>query len=548
MHINRLYFKFILVVSVLLFASEGLLAQKVWENPNKEIYQFLSRQAQKGNIDLDDLIQPYSRKDIAFHLSKLDSLRTQLSPIEIKELDFYRQEYAEFNDGAVDEVSFLKKDQHGRLRFLAVRKDDFILNGDPTLSIYGIQGTQRSITGIANGAQFWGQAGKHIAFQAGFTDNTEKGDGIDKLKSFTPETGVVRTEGNDPKSLNFSDFRGSATYNWQNGSISVGYDQLTFGYGANGKLVLSDKAPAAPFIRLDYKPLKWLSFNYIHTWLNSAIIDSNATYNKGNPIYGDVRESYIQKYMASHSLTFYPTKGLSLTAGESVIYTDKLEAGYLFPLMFFKVYDQHASRYKISTGSNSQFFFQASSRNLIKNTHLYATLFIDEISFTNAFNAQKSRNQLGYNLGASVTDIGIPYLTIGAEYTRLNPFNYQNLIPAQNYTHHDYTLGDWMGANADRFLAYLKYTPISRLKTSLTIQSVRKGNPGSLLDQYFKEPQPKFLDDYQFKQNLLQLNIGYEVIHNLYFNANYQHISLSTISTNTKQTTNNFKFGLSLGF
>lgn len=505
---------------LLLYVGFTAKAQVVYENPKHQIYEFLSRQAQKGNIDFDDLIQPVSRKQIAMHLVSLQDSVHKLSRIERKELEFYQKEFSEFNAQLPDSTTFLKKDPAGRLRFLSVKKGDFLLRGDPSLFF----GTTRSGDGTAykNGAgiQFWGHGSKNISFQAYFQDFTERGKGFDSVRSFTSEPGIVRTESTNRKILNYSDFRGNITYSWSNGAFSIGQDQLLYGYGESGRMILSDKSPAYPFIRLDYKPLKWLSFNYTHAFLQSNVIDSTRTYSKGNDVYGNNREAYVPKYMASHSLTFYPIKGLSLSMGESMIYSDKLEAGYLFPGMFFKVYDQYASRYKITTGSNAQFFFQASSRNHLKNTHLYATLFIDEIRMSEAFNSEKSRNQLGFNFGASVTDPGIPYLTIGAEYSRINPFVYNNLIPAQTYTNQNYTLGDWMGANADRLMGYVKYTPIPKLKTTLTVQNTRKGDVGSIKDQYLAEPQPKFLNSYYRDVFQVQFKVSYEWLNNLYFDAN----------------------------
>ncbi len=111
---------------------------------------------------------------------------------------------------------------------------------------------------------------------------------------------------------------------------------------------------------------------------------------------------------------------------------------------------------------------------------MYTTLFVDEIRVGSLFDRAKSRNQLGYNIGFSTTDIGISYLTLGAEYTRIRPFVYRNLQPAQNYTHSDYVLGDWMGSNADRLLVFAKYTPIPRLKCLLRYEYVRKGGTGTL--------------------------------------------------------------------
>ncbi|RZM24378.1 MAG: hypothetical protein EOO88_23035, partial [Pedobacter sp.] len=512
----------ILIIFTAISLSLPLLsqAQAVFENPKHQVYEFLSRQAQKGNIDFRDLIQPITRKQIAEQLAVLQENVTKLSVTEQKELTFYQKEFAEFNTNLKDTTTFFKKDQAGRWRFLSVKKDGFLLNGDPSLSLTGTASTPGNRSKWANGLEFWGHAGSHFAFQFSFQDNTERGKGIDSLRIFTSETGVVKTESLNAKSLNYSNFRGHISYAWSNGLISVGQDQLTYGYGENGRVVLSDKAPAYPMIRLDYHPLKWLSFNYTHAFLQSGIIDSTRTYNKGNDTFGNYREAYIPKFMASHSLTFFPTKGLSLSVGESMVYSDRFDAGYLIPIMFFKVYDQYASRYKITTGSNGQFFLQASSRDHLKNTHLYSTLFIDEIRLGDAFNSAKSRNQIGFNIGGSVTDAFVPYLTFGAEYTRINPFAYQNLIPAQNYTSQKYVLGDWMGANADRLMGYIKYTPLARLKTSLYVQHTRKGDPGSLLDQYFAIPQPAFLSTVLRADTQVQFKASYEWFNNLYVEGN----------------------------
>lgn len=544
MHIRKLI---LCSLFFLVALNTDVFGQVVYENPKHEIYSFLSRQAQKGNIRIDDYLQPYSRKEIAEKLIFLKDSVTSLTNVEKDEVDFYLKEFSEFNETYPDSIYFLKKDFANRLRGLELKKDGFWLRADPAIITDAVNGTGQSYTRVGTGVNFYGLIGKHFGFQFAFLDITERGNGIDSVRAFNNLPGIVRTEGINKKSLNYADFRGAITYGWKNGSVAIGQDNLLFGYGENGRLVLSDKAPAYPFIRLDYKPLKWLHFNYSHSFLQSGVIDSARTYNKGNDIYGTGRQLWVPKYMASHSLTILPIKGFSFTVGESIIYSDQLQAGYLFPLMFFKVYDQYASRYKITTGSNGQFFFQASSRNHLKNTHLYATLFIDEIRTTEMFNPAKSRNQLGFNFGASVTDVGIKYLTIGAEYTRTNPFVYQNLVPAQYYTNQNYPLGDWMGANADRLLAFIKYTPMARLKTSFYFQNIRKGNPGSLFDQYFAEPQPKFLDDFNIIQYQFQFNASYELLNNLYVNGNLTWMNHDDILNQPKQTYKTAQIGLRLG-
>ncbi|WCT10602.1 capsule assembly Wzi family protein [Mucilaginibacter jinjuensis] len=528
-------------------------AQVVFENPNHPVYQFLARQAQKGNINFDDLIQPVSRKEISTLLHYLQDSVTTLSVKEQKEVTFYLNEYSEFNSDYRDSTHYIwGKDQYNNRALLNVKKDDFILRADPALTDEYTAGKNKGVYKQATGLAFWGQAGKHWSFQAYFQDINESGKGVDSLKRFSPETGIQRTANLDNKStaVNYSDVRGNITYAWNNGSISIGKDQILYGYGQEGRLILSDKAPSYPYLRLDYSPLKWLHFNYIFASLQSGIIDSARTYNKGNSLFSNNREIYVSKYMASHSLNFLPTKGLELSIGESMISSDQLDPGYLIPVLFYKAYDQYASRYKITTGSNGQVFFQVSSRNHIPKTHLYATLFIDEIRLETAFNPAKSRNQLGFNIGVSRTDLFIPYLTAGVEYTRINPFVYNNLIPAQTYTSQTYLLGDWIGQNADKVIGWLSYNPFPRLITTAQLVYVRKGMEGSVYDQYFAEPQPKFLQQGPVQsQTQISLEAKYELIHRLYLRMAYQHQKgVIEPDVQTSAVPNQVSLGVNYGF
>ena len=542
-----IYWSSIILFSLMELSGIKVHAQIVWQTPGSEVYKFLSRQAQKGNINFEDVVQPVSRKAIAMHLATLQDSVTNLSSVEKAELQFYLKEFSEFNFQPRDTLLFLKKDLANRWRFLSVNEGDFLLRGDPLYTLGYASKNGNSVGTLGNGVSFWGHASKKITFQGSFEDVTEKGTGIDRLRDFTPQEGVVRTVTLNANSANYSRLKGNITYAWKNGSASIGKDQLLLGYGENGRIILSDKAPDYPQIRLDIKLLKWLQFQYSHLWLHSGLIDSARNYSKGNGVYSNDREFYIPKFMATHSLNIYPLKGLALTLGESMVYSDQLNIAYLIPIMFFKAYDQYESRYNVPTGSNGQFFFQASSRNHIPNTHLYSTLFIDEIRTSTIFNPQKSRNQLGFNIGVSVTDVVVPYLTLGTEYTRINPFAYQNLIPAQSYSSQGYSLGDWMGNNADRFIAFAKYTPLPRLKTEFQVQKIRKGGPGRVEDQYFAEPQPTFLFDIQRDFTESQFKVSYELINSLQLQGLFTRTNGQTAAGGTNRSSSRFDFSIRFG-
>jgi len=383
----------------------------------------------------------------------------------------------------------------------------------------------------------WATWGKHWGFQFSYADANETGTGLNPDKIFTNQPGIILNTPPSAKTFNYNQSKASIYYSWKNGVISVGQDNLLWGYGENGRIVNSDKAPIYPYVRLSIDILKWLKFDYAHAVLSSNVIDSNQTYFTGNTVYGGEHIIYRPKYMATNTLIIKPVKGLDLAFGESVIYSDHLQFGYLIPFFYLKGYDQYSSAGRTQAGANSQVFLQLSSRNQIRNTHLYASLFIDEISLANISNPQKSRNQIGFQLGASVTDLLIPYLTLQAEYTRINPFVYANLNPAQTFTSNYQVLGDWMGNNFDRAVLFAKYNPLPKLQLYGRVQKIRKGANGSIYEQYVMQPQPSFLNNLQYNRTDWLVQLRYEWINNLYFNTSIER----------RLNKNNYQFGISFG-
>ena len=547
MHINN-KLRTILCITLLgsLLFSTTIQSQTVWENSNSEVYPYLSRLSQKGLIEFSDIIKPVSRMYIAQLLNELETKTAQLSDTEKKELAFYQQEFRTIAGTDSAKIKLVQKDANGRLRGLFIHHKDFQLNADPIGGLYNISGSGKRITQMSNGIQFWGQS-KRFAFQFYYRDYTETGKGLDTFRKESPEPGIIKLYNPSSTNQNFSEVRAHISYSWNNGSISIGKDHLNWGYAENGAIVLSGKAPSYPYIRFNYQPFKWMQFNYTHAWLNSNIVDSTASYPTGGTgVSGDIRIQYIPKFMASHTLLFKPLKGLDIAVGESIVYSDKIDIGFLIPVNFFKIYDNNRSNYVINAGSNGQFFLQVSSRNHLKKTHLYGSMFIDEIRVAQVFNKAKSRNQLGYTLGGSVTDAFLPYLTLGGDYTRVNPFVYSNLLPAQNYSQYDLPLGDWMGNNFDRFTLFAKYTPLPRLKTYIRYQHIRKGGAGTVAQQYIAEPQPAFLFDFQKKRTDVFVQASYELINNFYLSGSYQYLT-QELANGTQSNASTLQVGVTFG-
>lgn len=551
MHTKKNTFRFkavMLIVCLCVLGMSKIDAQTVWENPETPVIGYLQRMAQKGKIEFQDIIQPITRKQIEQVLNELN--KAALTPIEQKELNFYLQEYKSIQVTDTVILKALQKDANKRLRGLYLHQKDFTLNMDPIGSLMGISNNGNSFTQISQGLNFWGHS-KQFSFQFFYKDYFEIGNGIESFRNESPEKSIIKLYNPSSTYQNFSEVRGNVSYSFNKGSISIGKDHLNWGYGENGKIVLDNKVSSYPLIRLDYQPTKWMQFNYTHAWLNSNIIDSNALYTAGiGAGSGEQRVQFIPKFMATHSLVITPLKGLNIAIGETVIYSDKTDIGFFIPVNFFKVYDNNRSNYNINAGSNGQLFIQTSSRNQIKNTHLYGSMFIDEIRMSTVLNKAKSRNQLGYTLGGSITDILVLYLTLGSEYTKVRPFVYTNLLPAQNYTQYDGVMGDWMGNNFDRFMLFAKYNPIPKLNLYARFQSIRKGGLGSIADQYLAEPQPPFLFDLQSKRKDWFVQFKYEWINNFYFLGSFESIQYTFKKENVYpalQSGEIIQLGLSIG-
>ena len=547
----RIKIVFFVVLFSLSFATSQ--SQVIYEDARSMIYPYLTRLADKGLIELQDVVLPITHQQINTCLQTLQLKRNLLSKIELAELDFYKREYqlpVQPTDTVMQGLKILEKDHAQRLRGATVGNGNFFMQLDPVSGMKVFSSKNQSVTQYGNGANIRGYLGKHFNFQFYYRDITESGKGIDYNKTSTDELGIIKKDTSLQTSLNYSDLRATLSFQFKNGSITVGQDQMSFGYANHGRIVLSDKSPSFPLIRLDYRPLSWLHFNYAHLWLQSNIIDSSRIYNLGNTVYGGKYTPFVNKYMVMHSLQIIPKKGMVFSIGESMIYNDQLYLPYFVPVLFFKLVDQNNTMGTNNSASgNSQLFFQFSMRNIVPKTHIYTTLLIDELRITKVFNATKSRNQVGVTLGVERQDI-LPNLSIGAEYTRVNPFVYENFISAESYKHAGYSIGDWMGNNFDRKTWFFSYKPLPRLLVTGRFDNIRKGGPGTLLQQYFSEPQPSFLFNYQWKSVEASVNARYEIIHQVYATAQYYYKEqrFYANSSNPLQTVQQLQLGLNIGW
>src|SRR5664280_2328637 len=317
----------LLVLSFLTFHS-FISAQTVYEPVGNDIYSFLNLMAQKGIIEFNDQIKPVSRKYIAQMLWDINQNSDQLTALEKEEVAFYKTEFGFEMDFIIPPVSmtqphifgtpayidFLGRDVFGRLRLFSYSDSLFKLNISPILGLSLGKNAGSKYTHTWSGIGLYGYIGNSIGFSFNYRDNSETGATVDMTKQFTQVTGVIIAK-SSPDNIQYSEAHAIIATDWSWGEVSIGKDFMEWGYGESGKLVLSDKAPSFPFIRLDLHLTNWLRFNYFHAWLNSDVVDSASSY----PTYinsdpnQSTREVFKNKYLASHTTVSYthltlPTK------------------------------------------------------------------------------------------------------------------------------------------------------------------------------------------------------------------------------------------------
>lgn len=504
-----------------LLSGYFVTGQTVYEPTYRSVYQYLSRLAQRGVIEVHDIIQPISRKNIAIYLQELKNNSDALTELEKKELEYYAKEYAYetrliYADSLLPEdsrLAFLKTDHP---RFITMQSRKFTVTAQPIVG-YDFQSGENGSNGtFRSGFWAYGYIGKNVGFSLDYRTSLVKGGGIDFDRNLTPEPGVIGNKKNSEHFV-YTDMRASISYNWKWGEFSLAKDKMPVGYGSSGRMILSDKAPTFPMVRLDVQPLKWLAFNYAHMWLNSDVPDSSRIRYSG---YGNrYQENTVPKKMAIHSFILTPVKGLQVLIGESVVYNDEVKLAYLIPVSFFRsagLAEGEADGENTEL-SNSQFFFQLSSRNHLPGTHLYATWFIDELNLKKF----KDRNQSAFNLGASVTDVLLPNLTLGVDYAKILPYAYTHHMNTTTYQHAGYALGHWLGTNADIFGIDGRYRIIRGLELTAGYQKIRKGSEGKQGEQLNALGVP-FLWGKVEKWDQYRMNLSYELTPNCFLSTGFR--------------------------
>jgi len=345
--------------------------------------------------------------------------------------------------------------------------------------------------------------------------------------------------------------KGAIYYSWKWGRLGFVKDNYTWGDNYHGANIRSNKVPSIGYIDFNIKPVEWVELNYTHSWLVSEILDSARTYMIGN----EERKLFMNKNMAANLITFKPFKRLHFSLGNSIVYSDDgIKPYYFIPIMFYKSIDHtYNAAGSNALGQNTQMFMNISSRQ-IKHLHLYTSIYVDEISVGKIMDQQNSSNILSAKFGFKLNNFPIQNTYLIAEYTRTNPWTYRHQIESTTYASNQYSLGHYLGENAQEIYLEGGFRILRGLKIALSYTNALKG-PAHVYQLVAGNANVKglpFMQNVAWENQSIEGAVRYEIINGGYV---YAKLRISDIKGDMNYTPSfyqgnqtTFSGGINFGF
>ncbi len=486
------------------------------------VYDFLDELAADQIIEINSTVKPYSRMFIAQKLVEANN-SLKLNSRQKKEIDFFLNEFSQElntfpNNGY---VKFWKNDKSIATLFppsIHYRDTLFRARILPVLSLKTMYNANGLVIQRSIGAEFNAMIGKNISIYGSLRDISNWGDTLSSYHFLNNEPGYEYKEatyGGD-----FSDSRGGIKLSNSWGSIGLVKDNPVWGDSYYCSNILSGRAPSFPMITLHLKPVSWFELNYFHGWLISNVYDSLNYYmdNSGKKFYRPAN-----KFMAANMFTFTPFRNFNFSFGNSIIYAESnIQPAYFIPIAFYKSMDHLLTKGIGAENQNSQFFINFSSRNL-KHTHIYGSVFVDELSFSRFLPDNPEHNPISSKLGIQLTNFPLANLSAVAEFTTTSMITYKH-YPLLTYASNSYNLGHYLGDNSREWYFMLKYKPIRGLDIQLSYidavhgneyQFIKRINNLNVMKQIISQD---VMQDISWSSKSIGLNATYEVFNNTFCN------------------------------
>ncbi|HJR54097.1 MAG TPA: capsule assembly Wzi family protein [Gemmatimonadota bacterium] len=275
-----------------------------------------------------------------------------------------------------------------------------------------------------------------------------------------------------------------AAYGYGPLRVTAGRHELSLGQaGRSSSVFVSDSIPAIDQVRIDLVTPR-LRFTGMIGRLsaddqNRALDERGETIPGSTPPPRNERRS-VERIFYLHRVDWQPADYLQLAVSEAALVTGTdrgLDARYANLLIPFFVTQEDEDE---SDGVDVNVMVNAEGVLLVPlGARIWANLFVQEF-FIDADKRKNIGNQLAYKAGGEVAGdrLGLPALTAGLEYTRVDVFSYLHRGLNTNHTQFGVPLGSSLGPDADMAQAWISWRPRPDLRLTVEAMARRDGERG----------------------------------------------------------------------
>ncbi|MBR9757390.1 MAG: gliding motility protein RemB [Algicola sp.] len=218
-------------------------------------------------------------------------------------------------------------------------------------------------------------------------------------------------------------------------NVQLGHGKNFIGDGYRS-LFISDVASPSTYFKLN---TTFWKIKYTNTWMWLRDV---------RPDVVDANGAYLNKYMATHFLSWNATKRLNIGFFESVIWAKtenrSFDINYINPIIFYR-----AIEFETGQDAGNAILGMSAKYKLSDRVNVYGQFVLDEFSKSDITGGEKSwKNKYGYQLGVKYYDaFKVKNLYLQAEYNRIRPYTYSHNTIALNYGHANQSMAHLWGAN-----------------------------------------------------------------------------------------------------
>lgn len=458
--------KLLFACSILLFFSENTFGQGAYIPYNRDYYHLIERYEileGKNNPIFHTGFKPFRRDQVASYLDTLASGNLIQSNVDRFNLNYLSNDNWEFIDR---ETENSKKPLLGGLYrkpsdFFHYRDSIFDFHLNPVIYLSGGMEPNQDNFRMRNsrGVEFRGSIDRKVSFYTYFT--TTQTIFPSWVKDYVEQNGAIPGEGfwkrYEGEGYGYFSAMGHVNFNISKSiQAQFGHDRNFVGEGYRS-LIISDFSNPYVFVKLNTKIWK---FNLTNLWSQKT---ADVTYDfAGRP----TDDRYPQKWFSHHRLGINIGKNLNVGVFESVM-KNEFDWNYLNPLIFYRwVEHQLGTPDKVMLGTDLKW-------NFTPGMQLYGQFVLDEFVFGEFFgidgpNSIRNKHalQVGYKY---INAFKVSNLDLQLEYNQVRPYTYQEKFENQSFTNYRTPLAHPLGANFREAVAIVRYQPIPRLFTNMTV-------------------------------------------------------------------------------